>query len=62
MQRSVRILVVEDERKLSQALARALEAEAYEVVMATTGDEGFGRATAEAFDVVVLDLMLPRRS
>lgn len=58
----VRILVVEDERKLAQVLASALRAEHYDVVVAPTGEEGFFRASAEAFDLVVLDLMLPGRS
>jgi len=57
----VRILIVEDERKLAQVLSSALEAEHYEVVAASTGDEGFRRANAELFDLVVLDLMLPGR-
>jgi len=57
--------VVEDERKLAQVLASALEAEHYDVVVALTGDDGFYRANAqtdEPFDLVVLDLMLPGRS
>jgi len=58
----VRILVVEDERKLAQVLSSALEAEHYEVSVAASGEDGFFRANAEAFDVVVLDLMLPGRS
>ncbi len=58
----MRILIVEDERKLAQVLSSALEAEHYEVVAAWTGDEGFRRANAELFDLVVLDLMLPGRS
>jgi two-component system copper resistance phosphate regulon response regulator CusR len=57
----VRVLVVEDERKLSQVLTKALESERYDVVTAQSGDDGFERATTEAFDVVVLDLMLPGR-
>jgi DNA-binding response OmpR family regulator len=57
----VRILVVEDERKLARALASALEAEHYEVVVAPTGEEGFFQANAAIFDLVVLDLMLPGR-
>jgi two-component system copper resistance phosphate regulon response regulator CusR len=61
MQR-VRILVVEDERKLAQVLGSALQAEHYEVVVAPTGEDGFFRANAESFDLVVLDLMLPDRS
>jgi DNA-binding response OmpR family regulator len=58
----VRILVVEDERKLAQVLASALHAEHYDVVVAPTGEEGFFRANAETFDLVVLDLMLPGRN
>jgi len=57
----VRLLVVEDERKLARALASALEAEHYEVVVAPTGEEGFFQANAAIFDLVVLDLMLPGR-
>jgi DNA-binding response OmpR family regulator len=58
----VRVLVVEDERKLAQVVASALQAEHYDVVVAATGEEGFYRANAERFDLVVLDLMLPGRS
>ena len=57
----VRVLVVEDERKLAQVLASALAAEHYEVVVASTGEDGFYRLNAEQFDLVVLDLMLPGR-
>jgi len=58
----VRVLIVEDERKLAQVLASALQAEHYDVVVAATGEDGFYRANAERFDLVVLDLMLPGRS
>jgi two-component system, OmpR family, copper resistance phosphate regulon response regulator CusR len=58
----VRVLIVEDERKLAQIVCSALEAEHYDVVVAATGEDGFYRANAELFDVVVLDLMLPGRS
>ena len=54
--------MVEDERKLAQALASALEADHYDVVLAPTGEDGFFRANAEAFDLVLLDLMLPGRN
>ena len=56
------MLIVEDERKLAQVLASALQAEHYDVVVAATGEDGFYRANAERFDLVVLDLMLPGRS
>jgi DNA-binding response OmpR family regulator len=58
----VRVLVVEDERKLAEVLESTLRAERYDVVVAPTGEDGFFRANAEAFDLVVLDLMLPGRS
>jgi DNA-binding response OmpR family regulator len=55
-------LVVEDERKLAEVVASALRAEHYDVVVAATGEEGFFRANAEVFDLLVLDVMLPGRS
>ena len=58
----VRVLIVEDERKLAQVLSSALQADHYDVVVAPTGEDGFYRANAELFDLVVLDLMLPGRS
>ena len=58
----MRLLVVEDERKIAQILVSALEAEHYDVVVSPTGEDGFFRANAEAFDLVVLDVMLPGRS
>jgi two-component system copper resistance phosphate regulon response regulator CusR len=57
----VRVLVVEDERKLAQVLAAALGAEHYDVVVAPTGEDGFFRANAEAFDLVVLDMQTLRQ-
>ena len=51
--------MVEDERKLRDVLASALQSEHYDVVASGTGDEGFMRAQREAFDLVVLDVMLP---
>src|SRR4029450_3493484 len=58
---AVRILVVEDEEKVARALQEGLEAEAYDVTLAPTGEDGFFRASAEDFDLVILDLMLPGR-
>jgi DNA-binding response OmpR family regulator len=58
---AVRVLVVEDERKVAKALREGLEAEHYTVRVASTGEEGFFLVNHEAFDLVVLDLMLPRR-
>jgi DNA-binding response OmpR family regulator len=61
MMHRVRVLVVEDEWKLAEVLASALHAEQYDVVIAPTGEDGFFRANAEGFDLVLLDLMLPGR-
>jgi two-component system, OmpR family, copper resistance phosphate regulon response regulator CusR len=58
----MRILVVEDERKVAQAVREGLEAESYSVSQARTGEEGFFLANSEHFDLVVLDIMLPGRN
>jgi two-component system, OmpR family, copper resistance phosphate regulon response regulator CusR len=58
----VRILVIEDERKLGRALQEGLQAEQYGVALACTGEEGFYLAQTESFDLVILDVMLPGRS
>src|SRR5215470_12656511 len=57
----MRVLVVEDEKKVARALRDGLEAERYDVRVAPTGEEGFFLVNHEAFDCVVLDLMLPHR-
>jgi two-component system copper resistance phosphate regulon response regulator CusR len=58
----VRILVVEDEQKLGQALQQGLQAEQYEVALAHSGEEGFYLVQTEPFDLLILDVMLPGRS
>src|SRR6058998_4364307 len=57
----MRVLVVEDERKVARALREGLEAEHYDVRVAASGEEGFFLVNHETFDCVVLDLMLPHR-
>jgi DNA-binding response OmpR family regulator len=56
-----RVLVVEDEEALRLALADALRAEGFEVLEAADGEAGFELAVREDPDLVLLDLMLPRR-
>jgi two-component system OmpR family response regulator len=56
-----RVLVVEDEKRHLESLARGLEGEGYEVIMASTGEEGLAVAKRGMVDAVVLDLMLPGR-
>ncbi len=57
----MRVLVVEDEPKVAQALKSGLADEGYEAVVAATGEEGFYQASGTGFDIIVLDLMLPGR-
>jgi DNA-binding response OmpR family regulator len=58
----MRILIVEDEVSMARSLARGLAAEGYTVDVAGDGEEGLARAQAEAYDAIVLDLMLPKRN
>jgi len=58
----MRILVVEDEKKVAKALQQGLEAKNYEVTLAQTGEEGFFLVNAQTFDLLILDLMLPGRN
>ena len=58
----MRVLIVEDDPSMAASLRRGLEAEGYSVVVAADGDDGLWHAVEEDFDVVLLDLMLPKRS
>lgn len=58
----MRILVVEDEKKVARALQEGLQAKSYEVTIAHTGEEGFFLVNAQTFDLLILDLMLPGRN
>jgi len=55
----VRILVVEDDKQLAAALRRGLEAEGYAVDVALTGTDGEWFAAENAYDALVVDVMLP---
>ncbi len=56
------ILVVEDDEVIRMALADRLQSEGYKVDFAIDGDEGLRKATRDSFDLVVLDIMLPRKN
>ncbi|WP_375475551.1 response regulator transcription factor [uncultured Jatrophihabitans sp.] len=58
----MRILVVEDEVQLAEAVARGLRREGMAVDVATDGDEGYRKAALTRYDVVVLDRDLPGMS
>jgi DNA-binding response OmpR family regulator len=56
---AMRVLVVEDERRLAEGLRAGLVADGFAVDVAYTGTDGLWRAREEPFDAIVLDLMLP---
>ncbi|MBV9293029.1 MAG: response regulator transcription factor [Frankiales bacterium] len=58
----MRVLVVEDEAAMADALARGLTAAGFAVDVSRDGEDGLWRATEVEYDAVVLDLMLPKLS
>jgi DNA-binding response OmpR family regulator len=58
---ALKILVIEDERKLASAIAEGLEGNGYEVALADSGETGIRQLHNAAFDLVLLDVMLPRQ-
>ncbi len=59
---TMKLLLVEDDRKISAAVQRGLEAEGFRVEAAFDGNEGVWRANEGHYDVILLDLMLPGRN
>lgn len=57
----MRILLIEDQIKVAEALRHGLETERFNVSVATTGEEGFYLISSQVFDLLILDLMLPGR-
>lgn len=55
----MRLLIVEDEKRLALSLAKGLTAEGYAVDVVHDGREGLHRATETPYDLVILDIMLP---
>ena len=56
-----RILIVEDERKISQIIEVNLKIAGYDCDVAADGEEGLSKALTGNFDLILLDLMLPKR-
>ncbi len=56
----MRILVVEDEAKIARFLAKGLQEEGYAVDIASDGEEAMASATSTTYDLILLDLMLPK--
>jgi two-component system, OmpR family, response regulator len=58
----MRILIVEDEHKIANSIKRGFEQETWAADVAYDGEEGYDMASSEDYDVIVLDLMLPKIS
>lgn len=58
----MKVLVVEDDKKVATAVKRGLEAEGYTVDVAFEGADGLWLATEGSYDLIVLDIMLPVRN
>jgi two-component system OmpR family response regulator len=56
----VRVLLVEDEVSLAETIRRGLDAEGWVVEVATDGEQGLRLGSDHPYDVIVLDIMLPR--
>ena len=58
----MRILVIEDDPTVGQYVKRGLEEHRYAVDLVVDGDEGERRASSEAYDLVILDMRLPKKA
>jgi DNA-binding response OmpR family regulator len=58
----MKVLVVEDDRRIAAAVQRNLQAEGFGVDVAHDGEDGLWKATALRYDVIVLDILLPGRN
>jgi DNA-binding response OmpR family regulator len=57
-----RVLIVDDDHEIVESVRFALEANGYEVLVARDGNQGLAMAEREDPDLVVLDMMMPKRS
>ncbi|MDR0596045.1 MAG: response regulator transcription factor [Clostridiales Family XIII bacterium] len=57
----MKVLMVEDERYLAEAVARILKKNNYDIDLAFDGEEGYIAAASGVYDVVLLDIMLPKK-
>jgi DNA-binding response OmpR family regulator len=57
-----RILLVDDDREIIESMRAALDASGYETLVARDGNQGLALAERESPDLVVLDMMMPKRS
>ena len=58
----MKLLLVEDDKKIATTLRRGLEAEGFTVELAFDGDDGLWKMSERDYDLILLDLMLPKRN
>ncbi|TAE57501.1 MAG: DNA-binding response regulator, partial [Bacteroidetes bacterium] len=58
----MKVLLIEDEANIASFIAGGLEERGYEVQIASDGESGLANLTAASFDMVILDIVLPRMS
>ena len=56
----MRVLVVEDEKRLAEALKEILKEERYIVDVVNDGENGYDYAKSQIYDAIILDIMLPK--
>jgi len=62
MAESKRILLVDDDQEIVESMRLALEASGYQILIARDGNQGLAMAEREDPDLVILDMMMPKRS
>jgi len=60
--RVAKILIVDDDAEIIESVRYALEGEGYEVVIARDGNQGLALAERESPNLIILDMMMPKRS
>ncbi|MCK9393955.1 MAG: response regulator [Candidatus Paceibacterota bacterium] len=61
MAKNKKILVAEDEKPLAKALEIKLSKEGYDVFIATNGEEAISMLSSQDFDILILDLIMPKK-
>ena len=62
MEATLRILLVDDDLEILESMRIALEANGYQVTAARDGNQGLALAERQQFDLMILDMMMPKRS
>ena len=57
----MKLLVIEDEKKIANLLQRGFREQGYEVDISANGEEGLERASSNPYDAIIIDVMLPGR-